>query len=63
MNTQPIVIDLSQAVEPVERMAFTHKSWLGALSLAWDAGIENCHAWSQRLWVGGEWTVVYQVKS
>lgn len=42
--------------------AFTHKSWLGALSLAWDAGIENCHAWSQRLWVGGEWTVVYTIK-
>ena len=22
-------------------LAFTHKSWLGALSLAYDAGIEN----------------------
>jgi hypothetical protein len=49
-------------LEP-QLMAFSHKSWLGALSLAWDAGIENCHAWTQRLFVGGEWTVVYEVKA
>lgn len=48
--------------EPVTHLAFTHPKLHGALSLAWDAGIENVHAWSQRLWVGGEWTVVYAIK-
>lgn len=43
-------------------LAFTHKSWLGALSLAYDAGIENAHAWSGRAWVCGEWTVCYLIK-
>ncbi|WP_176464922.1 hypothetical protein [Pseudomonas fragi] len=43
-------------------LAFTHKSWLGALSLAYDAGIENVHAWSRRACLCGEWTVAYEVK-
>ena len=35
---------------PADRMilAFTHTKWLGALSLAHDAGIPNVHAWSGR---------------
>lgn len=44
-------------------LAFTHKSWLGALSMAYDAGIENVHAWTRRAWVGGEWTIAYLVKA
>ena len=44
-------------------LAFTHKSWLGALSLAYDAGIENVHAWSRRACLCGEWTVAYEVKA
>lgn len=43
-------------------LAFTASSWLGALSMTYDAGIENVHAWSRRAWVGGEWTVTFQVK-
>lgn len=43
-------------------LAFTASSWLGALSMAYDAGIENVHAWSRRAWVGGEWTICYEVK-
>ena len=48
--------------EPVSKLAFSHKSWHGALSMALDAGVENFLAWSQRFWVGGMWTVVYEVK-
>ncbi|MBI6911080.1 hypothetical protein JET67_22180 [Pseudomonas palleroniana] len=44
-------------------LAFTHKSWLGALSLAYDAGIENVHAWSRRACICNEWTVAYEVKA
>lgn len=43
-------------------MAFSNKSWLGALSMAYDAGIENVHAWSSRFWVGGLWQVRYEVR-
>lgn len=44
-------------------MAFSNKSWLGALSMAYDAGIENVHAWTSRFWVGGQWQVQYEVKA
>lgn len=44
-------------------MVFSHESWLGALSMAYDAGIENVHAWTSRFWVGGQWQVQYQVKA
>lgn len=44
-------------------LIFTHKTWHGALSLAYDAGIENVHAWSQRSCLCGEWTVTYLVKA
>lgn len=44
-------------------MAFSNKSWLGALSMAYDAGIENVHAWTTRFWVGGQWQVQYEVKA
>lgn len=44
-------------------LAFTHKTWHGALSLAYDAGVENVHAWSQRMFLCGEWTITYRVKA
>ena len=44
-------------------LAFTAPTWLGALSMAYDAGIENVHAWSRRAFVCGEWTVAYLVKT
>ncbi|MFK3971152.1 hypothetical protein ACI2KS_10540 [Pseudomonas sp. NPDC087358] len=44
-------------------LAFTHPTWTGALSLAYDAGIENVHAWSQRTCLCGEWTVAYEVRT
>lgn len=44
-------------------LAFTASSWLGALSMAYDAGIENVHAWSKRAFLCGEWTVAYEVKA
>lgn len=44
-------------------MAFSNESWLGALSMAYDAGIENVHAWTSRFWVGGQWQVQYEVKA
>ena len=49
---------------PADRMilAFTHEKWLGALSLAHDAGIPNVHAYSRRACLCGEWTVAYAVK-
>lgn len=44
-------------------LAFTASTWLGALSMAYDAGIENVHAWSKRAFLCGEWTVAYEVKA
>lgn len=44
-------------------LAFSASTWYGALSLAYDAGIENVHAWSSRFWVGGQWQVRYEVKA
>ncbi|WP_440062601.1 hypothetical protein ACTACQ_05140 [Pseudomonas syringae] len=43
-------------------LAFTHHTLTGALSQAYDAGIENVHAWSQRACLCGEWTVAYAVR-
>ena len=65
--TAPILKSLiDEQVEelPADRMilAFTHTKWLGALSLAHDAGIPNVHAYSRRACLCGEWTVAYAVK-
>lgn len=51
------------ATDGAMTMAFSNKSWLGALSMAYDAGIENVHAWTSRFWVGGQWQVQYEVKA
>lgn len=66
--TTPIVKSLiDEQIEelPADRMilAFTHEKWLGALSLAHDAGIPNVHAYSRRVCLCGEWTVAYEVKA
>jgi len=66
--TTPVVKSLvDEQIEelPADRMilAFTHPKWLGALSLAHDAGIPNVHAWSGRACLCGEWTVAYEVKA
>lgn len=45
------------------KLAFSGSTFLGALSSAYDAGIENFRSWSARIWDGHEWTVVYEVKA
>lgn len=55
--------DATDATDAPMTMAFSNKSWLGALSMAYDAGIENVHAWTSRFWVGGQWQVQYEVKA
>ncbi|MBI6621164.1 hypothetical protein YA0783_22965 [Pseudomonas corrugata] len=66
MSTAPVKSLIDEQIEelPADRMilAFTHEKWLGALSLAHDAGIPNVHAWSGRACLCGEWTVAYAVK-
>ncbi|QXG49183.1 hypothetical protein [Pseudomonas viridiflava] len=44
-------------------LAFTHHTLTGALSQAYDAGIENVHAFSRRYCLCGEWTVAYEVRA
>lgn len=67
MSTAPVKSLIDEQIEelPSDRMilAFTHPKWLGALSLAHDAGIPNVHAWSGRACLCGEWTVAYEVKT
>ncbi|MDF9893421.1 UNVERIFIED_ORG: hypothetical protein OKW25_002568 [Pseudomonas vranovensis] len=67
MSTAPVKSLIDEQLEklPSDRMilAFTHSKWLGALSLAHDAGIPNVHAWSGRACLCGEWTVAYEVKT
>lgn len=45
------------------KLAFSGSTLLGAMSAAWDAGIENFRAYTGRIWDGHEWTVVYEVKA
>lgn len=45
------------------KLAFSGSTLLGAMSAAYDAGIENFRAWSGRIWDGYEWTVVYEVRA
>ncbi|MFJ7312555.1 hypothetical protein ACIQVE_07240 [Pseudomonas sp. NPDC098747] len=67
MTTPPVKTLIDEQIDdlPSDRMilAFTHQKWLGALSLAHDAGIPNVHAWSERVCMSGEWTVAYEVKA
>lgn len=66
--TSPIVkslIDEQLEELPADRfiLAFTHHTLTGALSQAYDAGIENVHAWTKRACLCGEWTVAYEVRA
>ena len=67
MSTPPVKTLIDEQLEelPADRMilAFTRTKWLGALSLAHDAGIPNVHAWSCRACLCGEWTVAYEVRT
>lgn len=42
-------------------LAFTGSTLKGAMSAAYDAGIENFRAWSGRAWNGQVWTLTYEV--
>ena len=67
MSTAPVKTLIDEQLEELSPdriiLAFTHTKWLGALSLAHDAGIPNVHAWSGRACMCGEWTVAYEVKA
>lgn len=43
------------------RIAFTGSTLLGAMSAAYSAGIANFQGWSERVWNGKEWTLVYDL--
>ena len=45
------------------KLAFTGSTLRGAMSAAYDAGIQNFRAWSERIWDGKEWTLVYEVQA
>lgn len=45
------------------KLAFSGSTLLGAMSAAYDAGIENFRCWSGRIWDGYSWTLVYEVKA
>ncbi|WP_085717725.1 hypothetical protein [Pseudomonas sp. B28(2017)] len=67
MTTAPVKTLIEEQLKELPRdrmiLAFTHPQWLGALSLAHDAGIPNVHVWSSRACLCGEWTVAYEVKT
>lgn len=45
------------------KLAFSGSTLRGAMSAAYDAGIENFRAWSGRIWDGKVWTLIYEVKA
>ena len=45
------------------KLAFSGSTLLGAMSAAYDAGVENFRAWIGRIWDGKVWTLIYEVKA
>ena len=72
MSTTPVksLIDeqleeLSLSTSPASDrvlMAFKGRDFHDALRAAEQGFIENVHAWSRRVCLCGEWTVIYEVK-
>lgn len=44
-------------------IAFSGSTLKGAMSAAYDAGVENFRGWKKRIWDGAAWTLVYEIKA